>query len=163
MAHTGSLLNTACLPSGLSYPILLPTPSGVSQDLLLNKLLALGFLSQGLQTERGRKIPWSMTRRVHTPDIYLVSAPEPHGAGLQSWPLWSSELLPVLLLGVLESMGHGGVARFTWEAKVKGIPLLGSQCPSSSFLPQRKPSLVCLRAHTEASNQVSVPHEALVL
>lgn len=63
-----------------------------------------------------------MTGRVLTPDIYLVLAPEPHGAGLQSWPLWSSELLPGLLLVAAGSMGHGGVARFIWDAEVKGIP-----------------------------------------
>lgn len=94
-----------------------------------------------------------MTGRVLAPDIDLALAPEPHGAGLQSWPLWFSELLPVLLLVAAESMGHGGVARFTWDAKVKGVPLLGSQCPSSSLLPWRKSNLVCTKANTKASAQ----------
>lgn len=67
MVHSSNGPHTAAPTGGLAYPTSLPHPRGVSEDPVLNKLLVLGFLSQGLllgelkmrEREASRSVTWS--------------------------------------------------------------------------------------------------------
>lgn len=112
-------------------------------------IFVAGSASGGTPTEKGRKVPWSVTGRVL---IFILSwllnlrglDSNPGPCGPPSRPL-------CCCLVAAESMGHGGAARFIWDPKVKGVPFWVPSVPSSSLLLWKKSNLVCTKANPKAS------------